>query len=106
MTPLEPGLLSPATLLFNHPIQSIMLIINRLPINKNNDDKHYEALVTRQTRNHKNYHTAQSYDSFSIGSTVVVQRKDGGLCTNGTLAGRGDWNNSDVSYMIRISKTG
>ena len=37
-TLLEPGLTSPATLLFNCPIQGIMPIINRLTINSDNDD--------------------------------------------------------------------
>ena len=46
-TPLEPGLPSPASLLFNHPIWDIMPIINRKPINSDNDDDHYEALVKR-----------------------------------------------------------
>ena len=72
-TPLEPGLLSPATLLFNHPRQGIMLIIKRIPVKSDNDEDHYEALVKRQTRNDKNYDTARSYDLFSIGSTVAVQ---------------------------------
>ena len=49
-TPLEPGLLSPATLLFNHPIWDIMPIINRLPINSDNDDEHYEALISRHAK--------------------------------------------------------
>ena len=39
----------------------------------NNDDENCEALVNRQTRNDKNYETSRSYDSLSIGSTVVVQ---------------------------------
>ena len=51
--PLEPVLLSPATLLFNNSIQGIMPIINRLPINSDNDDEHYEALVNRQAKNDK-----------------------------------------------------
>ena len=46
-TPLEPGLPSPATQLFNCPIKGNMPIINRLPINSDNDDKHYEVLVNR-----------------------------------------------------------
>ena len=41
----------------------------------NDSDKHYDALVTRQTRNDKNYNTSRGYDSFSIGSTAVVQQK-------------------------------
>ena len=81
-------------------------MINRLPINSNNDDKHYEAQVTRQTRNDKKHDTDKSYDSFSIGSTVVVQWVDSGLRTHGTLVGRGDHNCNNRSYMIRISKIG
>ena len=59
-----------------------MPTINRLPINSNNDE-HYEALVTRQTRNDKNHDTARSYDSFSVGSTVVVKWEEGGPWTMG-----------------------
>ena len=105
-TPLEPGLPSPAILLFSHPIRGIIPIINILPVNSNNDDEHYEALVTRQTRNDKNYDTSRSYDSFSVVSTVVVQWEDGGLWTHGTVVGRGDHNHGNRSYLIRISKTG
>ena len=47
---LEPGLPSPATLPFNHPIQGIVPIINLLPINSDNDDEHYLMLVNRQAK--------------------------------------------------------
>ena len=50
-----------------------MSIINRIPVNSDNDDGHYEALVKRRMRNDKNSDTAKNYDLFSIGSTVVVQ---------------------------------
>ena len=83
-----------------------MPIVNRLLINPNNEDEHYEVLATRQTRNCKNYDTTRSYDPFSIGSTVVVQQGDDGLCTYGTVVGRGDHNHNNRSCMIRISKTG
>ena len=49
-SPLEPGLPNPATLLFNHPICGIMSIMNRLPFNSNNDDKHYEVLIKRKAK--------------------------------------------------------
>ena len=49
-----------------------MPIINRLPINSNNEDENYEALVSRQTRNDKNYVSSRSYVSFLIESTVAV----------------------------------
>ena len=44
-----------------------------MPINSDNNDDHYEALVKRQIRNYKNYDTARNYDLFSIQSTVAVQ---------------------------------
>ena len=52
-TPLEQGLLSPAPVLFNHPISGIMPIINWLPINLDNDDEHYEVLINRQANSDK-----------------------------------------------------
>ena len=54
-TPLEPELPSPFTLLFNHPIRGIVPIMNRLPINSDNDDEHYETLVNRQAKNNNKY---------------------------------------------------
>ena len=42
-SPLEPGLPSPAMLLFNHQRRGIMPIINRSLVYSNNDDEHYEA---------------------------------------------------------------
>ena len=50
-----------------------MPIINRLPINMDNDDEHYEVLVNRQGKHDKKYDTARNYDLFSIWSNVVVQ---------------------------------
>ena len=54
MTPLGPGLASPAIILFNHPIRGILPIISRPPIGMNNDEEHHEALVNRQTKDDKN----------------------------------------------------
>ena len=45
--PLEPRLLSPIILLCNHPEQGIMPMINRLLINSDNDNEHYEELINR-----------------------------------------------------------
>ena len=45
-TPSEPRLPNPATLLFNCQRWGIMPIMNRLPINSNNDEEDYEVLVT------------------------------------------------------------
>ena len=53
--------------------EALHQLINKFPIDSNNDDEHCEAVVTRQTRNDKNYDTSRSYDIFSIGPTVAVQ---------------------------------
>ena len=74
VTPLEPRLPIPATLLFNYQIWIVMPIINRLPINSDNHDEHYEALVNRQAKNNIKYDTARNYDLFSIESTVAFQQ--------------------------------
>ena len=55
-----------------------MPIINKLPINFDNDNKLYEALINRKATNDKKYDTARNYDLFSIGSTAVAQWEDGG----------------------------
>ena len=52
--PLEPGLQSPTTLLFNCPILGIMPITNRQPVNLDNDYEHYEVLVNRQAKMTRN----------------------------------------------------
>ena len=50
-----------------------MPIINRLPINSNNNAGHYEVRVKRQMKNDKNHETYGNYAPIPIGSTVVVQ---------------------------------
>ena len=46
--PLGLGLLRPTTLLLHHPIRGIMPILTRLPLNSNNDEEHYKALINRE----------------------------------------------------------
>ena len=43
-----PNIPNPATPLFNCPIWDIMPVINRAPINANNNDDYYDALVGRK----------------------------------------------------------
>ena len=54
--------------------------------------------------NDKNHNTSGNYTSLPLGSTVVVQHKDGGLRTYGTDVGRGH-HNHNRSYMVCITKT-
>ena len=76
-TQLGPGLPSPATLLFNHPIRCIMPIHPRLPLNSNNNKEHYKALINR-VKNDKNLDTPRNNAFILIGSTVTAQHKDAG----------------------------
>ena len=71
--PLRYGVPSLAALLFNHPIRGIIPVINRTPINANNDVDHYEALVERQVKSDKNYDTLRTYKSVLIGFIAVLQ---------------------------------
>ena len=50
-----------------------MPVVNRVPINSNNDDDHCEALVEREEKADRNYDTLRNYNSTLRGSAVVVQ---------------------------------
>ena len=50
-TPLGQGLPSPATRLFNCLVRGIMPVMNRPPINIDNDDEHHQTLMYRQGKN-------------------------------------------------------
>ena len=77
-----------------------MPITNRPSIGLNNNDKHYEPLVKRQTKNNKNHGTPRKYASIPIGSTIVVQHKNGRLWTHGTIERKGNHNHKNRSYTI------
>ena len=49
-TLLGQGLPSPAMLLFNHPVCSVMSVIDRKPVNVDSDDKHHIELMHRQCK--------------------------------------------------------
>ena len=72
-TPLGQGLPSPAMLLFNCPVRDIMPVMDRPPINVDNDDKHHQTLMHRQGKNDQGNDTSKIFMSIPIGSTVVVQ---------------------------------
>ena len=76
--PTGAGLLSPATLLFNCLVCGIMPIIDRKPIGGDNDDEHLSKLIHGQHKNGTNNDALPVFASIPIGSTVAVQREDGG----------------------------
>ena len=105
-TPLGQGLASPATLLFNHLVCSIMPVIDRKPIGRDNDSEHHRKLVHRQHKNDINNDASPVFASIPIGSTVAVQQEDGRPWTHGTIVGKGDYNHHNWSYTIQITTTG
>ena len=70
-TPLGPGLLSPATLLFNRQVQGIMPVLDCKPIGQDHDDDHYGKLMDRQHKNDND--TPPVFPYIHRGSAVVVQ---------------------------------
>ena len=95
MMQLGQGLLTPATVLFNHPTRGIMPIINRMLISMDNDDEHHEALFKRQTRNYRKCDTARNFSILPIGSPAAIQKEDSDRWTLGTIVGKGDHNHHD-----------
>ena len=89
-TPLGKGIPSPVTLLFNCHIRGTMLVISMPPVNTDIDDEHHKTLVQRQVNAYKNYDTVRNSNSVPVGSTVAVEREDGGLWTHGATVDKGD----------------
>ena len=83
-----------------------MPIINKAPVNTDNDDDHYEALVNRQMKVDKNYDTLRNYRYIPIGSTVAVQREDGGPGNYRTIVEKCDPHHNDRSYKVKVTMTG
>ena len=105
-TPLGQGLPSLATLLFNGLVCSVMLVIDRKPIDRYNDDEHHGKRVHRQHKNDTNNDALPVVGFIPLGSTVAVQWEDGGPWTHGMVIGMGDQNHHNQSYTIQITTTG
>ena len=103
-TPLGPGLLSPATLLFNRQVQGIMPVLDHKPIRQDHDDNHYGKLMDRQHKNDND--TSPVFFCIPTGSAVVVQQEDGGQWTHGTVVGNGNYNHHSRSYIIQLTTNG
>ena len=72
-TTLGQGLPSPAMLLFNHLVRGIIPVMDRPPINIDNDDEHHQTLMHREGKNDQGNDTSKMFMYIPIGSTVVVQ---------------------------------
>ena len=105
-TPLGQGLPSPATLLFNCPVRGIMSVMDRPPINIDNDDEHHHTLIDRQGKNDQDNDTSKIFMSIPIESTVAVQQEDRGPWTHGTVVNKGSHNHHSRTYKIQVTKTG
>ena len=96
------GLTSPATLLFNWPIRGLLPLINKEPININNDNVQYEALKVHQGKYVKNTDTCKDLLSFPIGSMVADQHKEGGQWIHGFIKEANKSGHTRRSYIIRM----
>ena len=72
-TPLGQGLLSLATLLFNHLVHRVMPVLDRKPIGGDNDNKNHSKLVHRHHKSNRYNDDSPIFASFPTGSAVVVQ---------------------------------
>ena len=70
-TQLDPGLLSPATLMFNRQVQGIMPVLHHKLVGQDCDDDHHSKLVDRQYKNDND--TSPIFPYIPIVSAVVVQ---------------------------------
>ena len=66
----------------------VMHVIDRKPVNVDNDDDHHIKLIHRQSKNDTKNDASQVFVSIPIGLTVAVQWEDGGLWTHGKILGR------------------
>ena len=83
-----------------------MPVMDRKPINIDNDDKHHKNLMHRQCKNDQDNDTSKIFMSIPIGSTVVVQQEDGGPWTYRTVVGKDSHNHHNRSYKTHVTKTG
>ena len=97
---------SPEMLLFNCLVRGTMPLMDRKPINIDNDDKHHKNLMHRQGKNDWYNDTSKIFTSISIGSTVVVQWEDWGPWTHWTIIGKGNHNHHNRLYKIQVTNTG
>ena len=100
-TPLDQGLPSPATLMFNRQVHGIMPVLDHKPVGQDCDDEHHSKLVDRQNKNNNN--ASPVFALLHIGSAVAVQCEDGGLWTHGTIVDTGDHNHHNHAYTIQLT---
>ena len=75
-TPISARLPSPATMLFNRLIRTLLLQIGKEPINVNKDDKYCKALISKNNAYTKKNDTHKDSTIISPGSTAAVQMED------------------------------
>ena len=103
-TPLGPGLLSLATLLFKRQVQCIMPVLDCKPIGQDYDDDHYVKLMDRQHKNDND--TPPAFPYIPTGSAVVVQQEDGRPWTHGMVVNSGNHYHQGRSYIILLTTNG
>ena len=105
-TPISTGIPSPAMLLFNRPIRSLLSKMNNKHMNINSDDTQYEVLKAYQDKYGKDSDTCKDSLYFSLGSTVTVQQEDGRTWKQRSIKEANKSDQYGRSYVGRVMKMG
>ena len=104
-TPVGQGLNSCLKLLFKDIIRGIMPILNRSPVNTDNDDEHYETLVQRQAKTDKNYEYSQKLQ-FNSSRVYCSNSKRRQRTVDPWNNNKGDQSHNNWSNRIHVTKMG
>ena len=94
----QPGLPTPATLLFNRPTRGIVPRFSRSPVLCNNDKSNLTLLVNRWPQFNEDIDTNKNIHFRPTGSTVAVHGEDARLWMYGNVIGHGIEDHNWRSY--------
>ena len=84
-----------------------MPVIDRKPINIDNDDKQHKNLTHRQGINYQNNNTSQNLYVYPYTvNCSSSMKKMGDHATHSTIVGKGNHNHHNRSYKIQVTNTG
>ena len=104
-TPFCPGLPSPGSIIFNRLVGGLLTRINRLLMMYDYDEENHNLSKLRQNKLTKYNDTLKDPISLCVGSTVAMQREDGGPRTHGTITEHSNKDHDGWSYKMHITKT-
>ena len=72
-----------------------MPVMDKKTIGGDYDNEHHSKLAHGQHKNNTNNDASPVFASIPTGSTVAIQREDGGPWMHGMIVGKGDHNHHD-----------